>query len=1296
MKYLHFDLRHVERTETLEVRVGSARYPLSVHSEQSLESAAVTHGALSLLSSEHQRRFSHFAVIDKTHFTDADSRYLQVVIPEREGVHLPQVVAMCMIIPEDHLRVFWQERLERYQNPLERVRAFHRHTVARKPKVHCARLAHLGLRSLPDGQSARLDTLVQAQTLVTPLDTAAALVSHHPSLASIQPSTSVIVLNDHILPSPEIDPEQYNRMQLLAAQIGSLGQDWSPIVPCRDADGNALLAEYNLPGQIEAGQSLYTYGVHEDLDGHLGNSVAGANRSAANDLRLMDKTWTASSGTTFAARERAADEVVALSETSGIGEARYKWTVNERTVHHGILVDAESISIDHDSQLSIDVSNSYLRTLIAGYQLLDAGGQPLGGKVRLHSVSATNSILGIPYDTQPSTLDIPMGSASAVHLYFASLGVSDWDDDFSTSGALLTGLWQYGVPTVLLACGSYITGHREFNRIVNDRQLTAAALSIGLPMLGGGLATASAVLSTRWVMDKCGDIIVGLILSKGMEALGKWLAGRCATGVLGSCLGPVGWVFRTAATLMSIEEMAVTTEEVLSSPSCIKVKVSRAIDVSLSLLPDPAHGEAGNPQTAVWPAVASNYVAYLEYQGGTNHKLTGCMPEVTSGAPVTLRFDDVPAGGQFRVMFGLYSDNGWLAGSWQSDWKTAKTNYGTTLELGEYHIVEQLVPLSPDTQYVFKERIAVEQGRYVWQAGAPPQATHASMACGNGGTLCELVDISLNNTAYQVGYAWRASGQHLPTDSTSAPKSDAQQYVLQNLSVLADPQSRLIVSDIGLSNRPGIAWSEVNNQHERIEQDNFILDPRGSTMHLRKVTLCSGAPTFGLGDRGLQSWGRFPLNNIDALAIHPDGVVLAASWKDSKLMLLPLPAQGSPDNEAPMAMMVAGEGIRQGLLRGPKAISVMPDGRILVLESENHRVQAFDTKGNAVPGFTPFKPLLSIDSEAIAEALNDGLVPEAFIQALVDQEQGYLFSLSTSFVKQLDEALFAAENDPLLKALNQHGLVLAYDPQEMGNLSASAQIRVVEPGHNWTLYDPRGSSWQVRLRHGVLAVYQRPCRARVEVIAPGSEWHILDGSTVQAWRIRPSTAWPRQSQVYWSLSYFPLQGARGLNVTYLDMAVEARGYIYVLSYTGDGSQASDYLLDIHAPDGSFLSRTPDPSLTRTPHNVVAGRLAVDLLRNVYGLMFETLKSPSGTIQPGIGHWMPTPPLFAMPISLQSRLNEHNIGEVKLQFATHGIGLTTNAFIEVIDANGIWSVRDVAATYHIYRVADSIHVYAVQA
>jgi hypothetical protein len=56
------------------------------------------------------------------------------------------------------------------------------------------------------------------------------------------------------------------------------------------------------------------------------------------------------------------------------------------------------------------------------------------------------------------------------------------------------------------------------------------------------------------------------------------------------------------------------------------------------------------------------------------------------------------------------------------------------------------------------------------------------------------------------------------------------------------------------------------------------------------------------------------------------------------MMLLPLPREGSTDAKAPVAVMVSGEGVRQGLLRGPKPLVIAPDGRILVLESLSQRI----------------------------------------------------------------------------------------------------------------------------------------------------------------------------------------------------------------------------------------------------------------------------------------------------------------------------------------------------------------------
>ncbi len=103
---------------------------------------------------------------------------------------------------------------------------------------------------------------------------------------------------------------------------------------------------------------------------------------------------------------------------------------------------------------------------------------------------------------------------------------------------------------------------------------------------------------------------------------------------------------------------------------------------------------------------------------------------------------------------------------------------------------------------------------------------------------------------------------------------------------------------------------------------------------------------------------------------------------------------------------------------------------------------------------------------------------------------------------------------------------------------------------------------------------------------------------------------------YFAGGYGALLTAEPKPVTYLDMGIENRGYIYVLSYANDGHAATDYRMDIYNPDGTFLVRTTD---------VAAARLAVDLWRNVNTLNFETLTGPEGRLEPSISEWIPPTP-----------------------------------------------------------------------
>ena len=1289
MTRFHFDLRHVADPAGLVAEVHGATFELVAQTSDTLTAEAAAHPVLAAMPAERTAAFSHYADIADDCLDGGSEavRWVRVVRPAAPGVHLPEVILVAQYLPAHHLHAYARRAMARDRLPPTGSPADPRRQAANAPRLYAGKLAHLEVAGPPADAERLGELLVQAQTLVTPYDTAADLASHHPELATTEAYAKTIIRNDHIWPDKEIDPDQYNAVQALGDAIGKpSGQPWSPVVACKDHNGQPLKAGYALD-TIAEGQQLYTNGLREDVHSLATPVIQGARRTASDDLQLATKTWSPTPGTATLV----GDAAVRTPRTAVAATApAFKWTLSEPTDSHGLWVHPDSISISADGVLSVDASQTFLRTLYAGYRLLNDAGQPLGGTTKLGSVSAADTIMGIPCPTDPTTLQIPLGSASGVELRFGSFGTSNWDQDVSPSGALLTGLWQYGIPAIFLVAGKALESTSLFNKIVNDRQLTAATLAIAFPIVGGGLATATAVANTSSYLIAFGDAVICMVLQKGLEKLGTWLTEQAAEGAIASAFGPVGWVMRLAAAGLDFEEMAVTTGEWLSSPACIPVTITRAIDVSLTLHPDPRHGEAGHPETAVWPAVAARYEVTVQLQNGTPHKLPGQLPAGT--APVDLVFQDVPAGGKLRVLAAVYSDSGWLAGAWQSDWIDATPTEGTTLELGDQHITETLVPLAGDTQYVFKERVTITDGKYAWAAGAPPAATRTGLDCAGTGTLCELAGLSINNSAFQVGYAWRASGQGLHPDRADAPPSGAQLYAVQNLSVLADPDARLITTPIGFTNRPVVAYAASTNPSDHIDQTNFVIDPRDGGMNLRQVVL-DGKPDFGFGDP-LPSWGSFPLEAVDAAAVHPSNIVLACSWQAHKLMLLPLPQVPAPDGQAPVALMVSGKGLRQGLVEGPVALAVAPDGRILVLESLNRRVQAFDIKGNPVPCFTPGPAIATVPTATIAGDLDACRVPESLQTALQAAGEGYQGSLPASLASALDSGRFTS-GDALLQQFAELGVALAYDKDAMSDPAQSAQITVVQAGSSWRITDPRGWQWQVTAASDGLDVFARLTAVDIQPQRTGAQWLVVDRRYGNAWRLTPSPGTPGSTEVRQARSYFGLRGAPAGPATYVDLAVEPQGYLYVLSYQNDGGAPADYLLDIYAPDGTFTSRTPDPARTAHPQNVVAGRIAVDLFRNLYGLTYDPLRGPHGGPQPGLAHWTPTPPLFSIPDAAahQPDFADRNIAAVTNDFQQYGeLTLTSAAFVSVDNPDGAWTVRDGTSVYHIYRTGDQLQVY----
>ena len=112
--------------------------------------------------------------------------------------------------------------------------------------------------------------------------------------------------------------------------------------------------------------------------------------------------------------------------------------------------------------------------------------------------------------------------------------------------------------------------------------------------------------------------------------------------------------------------------------------------------------------------------------------------------------------------------------------------------------------------------------------------------------------------------------------------------------------------------------------------------------------------------------------------------------------------------------------------------------------------------------------------------------------------------------------------------------------------------------------------------------------------------------------------------------------------TYLDLAVEFTGFLYVLSQSND---TSVFYLSIYRP-----SQTDTRPICQTL-NVNAGRIAVDFWRSVYTLDYAVMLLPDTTVpditEPSVSLWLPSLALIEPKSSLYCARREEKVHEKAL-------------------------------------------------
>ncbi|MEL7146147.1 MAG: hypothetical protein AAFO69_07245, partial [Bacteroidota bacterium] len=789
-------------------------------------------------------------------------------------------------------------------------------------------------------------------------------------------------------------------------------------------------------------------------------------------------------------------------------------------------------------------------------------------------------------------------------------------------------------------------------------------------------------------------------------------------------------------------------------------------------------------------------VTTVSYTNGTNYQIETPLPTTSSNQPILFTFDEIGWGGQYKIVSNVYSKNGWLCGQYRSDLIDAKPDNVSNapyIQKLEAHITEFLVPLTQDTQYQYKQKLSYDGSKHTWINGTVPTATKADLSSVNGGdNLAQLVDITINQKAYQAGYSYRAANQYIPFDSSENSPSANQMYVMQNISVLSEEtlNKRLKYSEVGFENQGYILYDTFGKgpTDDAISPYNFIIDPRfdgedaagnNACFYLRQVNLEDGTHNFGLDkpQSELTSYGKFTIPDLDSIAFHQSGYVLGASYRYGKIQILKIDLEGGPvsDDKAPPAVTLSGPGIAQGMNMGPVAMKTTPDGRILLLESINRRIQAFDVFGNPVPSFTGDQ-LFAIENltqqDQYITDLDNGVFSEDLKDLFQQHGLAYISNISdgSSYTANLDSQTLTLE---LIDAFQVFCIYLTYNKTPDGSIDpeGSTYIDVVKSGQSWSVTDPnKGFKYELNYNssENEITVTDDLDKIKVTTKAKGINWVITDKVAVESYflayneasaeitvsrfvsycwlgaKTAPTTEKPDWLQSLlndrftYSLGEFiwnniPAETiAQGWSVvepiisqalyppfdiekigiikdvTYLDIAVESKGYMYVLYYTGDGSKNNMYFVDIYDPNGHYLVTTPDPKLYTNPdamEYIAAAKLTTDVWRNVFTLNYEKFQGPSmqsgapGRTEPSISTWIPTPPDFTLPMSDLTSFQENTANDgsqpvsstVNGLFSDQGITLDNATIVKIgpPDTQGAYSHFQITNGEDIYDVIVSI-------
>ena len=815
-------------------------------------------------------------------------------------------------------------------------------------------------------------------------DAAASIVFHHQELVNIGGDTATTVLHLIEFSSGFSDLAAQIYEQALAHQQDPGSQNWAFEAPYLDVDLQPTTTTF--------------YNWSDTTKEWMASPLLAALRASKNEPSLESTPtraglYTVQQGTTQVSTPQGSPSGYAAPTALAAATTPAYWTLTNLTPHHGLEVDPQ-VTLE-DGTFSLSATNNWLRWLSGYVQFLGPGGEavePTGWKTMVPGglagvwdsptkkyvtmFSSVDTILAIPVGGEATDVSFPWPSnAASVQFLAGGIGrtggvegtdgtyYGGWDGQVCLAGALMTGIFNFGIPTACLVVGATVSlaGLNELASLA-----ISAVLDIGTAIAAGPVSAELSGGSTTTMLIAFADLIPRLLLES--VELAAWMSAEVAEGVVEESTPIFGWIALAVSVASDVALLLQTTVEVAISPATFTLTASRSIDATWQLLPDAGHQDT-------WPLEATHYQVDATFTDGTTRSTTGVMTGSPQTGPITVIFDGsagnrLPAGGEVTFTAKFFSDTGWLAGAATSAPLDAAVP-GNVLVVPTMNITEFLVPLTASTSYQHSHTLAwdVATGARTWGSTPSTATVHDLDASNVGNNLGALAGITVSQQASELAYVWEASGQDLPMDGSPGPFT-GQQYAFQGISVGPTPQNGLSFVPEGFANKALVAFDLGGAS---TAGRTVWVDPRGGSYHVRPLAVTPGSP-FDVSPG--QSWGRFN-QQIDSAVVHPAGYVVGVNTTRSKIEVLRLAAV-TTDSAASIADIHSGYGTRAGLVHSPVAVAGLPSSGFVVLEQADStlsgagpRLQAFDFLGNPAPVFAGDSSSAAIHEEPSGQTLLD-------------------------------------------------------------------------------------------------------------------------------------------------------------------------------------------------------------------------------------------------------------------------------------------------------------------------------------